>query len=257
MVLYSSFKVSSYFYRENESFGYRNYFAILPIIKNGNNYGTIVIELRSRPLQQSPSFPGLLVDGPVKPDEEFKDYSYAFYNDDKLLNQSGNYVYDLVNTNLKGILNVYVFKTTQIKNDQWFLPFTTYSHLIYKPSERNLIIVSKEENPLFFGVTSMTFFFVVFLMFWAVAILARWLWFRIKILNLKNDRLRWGFRLNSDLLLYKTRIQLSMVIAVVVTLILVGFITFFSISTQYQAQQEKTIRDKITKIAAVSKRALY
>ena len=257
MVLYSSFQVSSYFYRENESFGYQNYFAILPVIKNGNSYGTIVIELRSRPLQESPSFPGLLVDGPVKPDEGFRDYSYAFYNDDKLLNQSGNYVYDLVNTNLKGSLKAFVFKTTKNKNDQWFLHFTTYSHLIYKPSERNLIIVSKEENPLFFGVTSMTFFFVVFLIFGVTAILARWLWYRIKILNLKNNRLRWGFKLNADLLLYKTRIQLSMVIAVVVTLVLVGFITFFSISTQYQTQQEITIRDKITRIAAAFENGPY
>ena len=41
-----------------------------------------------------------------------------------------------------------------------------------------------------------------------------------------------------------------MVIAVVVTLVLVGFITFYSISIQYQTQQDRTIREKITKIAA-------
>ena len=41
-----------------------------------------------------------------------------------------------------------------------------------------------------------------------------------------------------------------MVFAVVITLVVVGFITFYSISTQFQAQQDKTIRDKITRIAS-------
>jgi two-component system nitrogen regulation sensor histidine kinase NtrY len=257
MVLYSSFKVSDYFYRENESFGFQNYFAILPIRQGDKNLGTIVIELKSKPLQSFASFPGLLIDGQINLEDEFKGYSYAYYIDNKLLSQSGNYVYNLVNTDLTGQLKNYVSKTTKGNDKEWYLHFITYSHLIYKPSERNLIVVSKEENLLFFGVTSVTFFFVVFLAFSILIVLLRWLWLRIKILNIKNDRIRWSFRINFDLILYKTRIQFSMVFAVVVTLVLVGFITFFSISTQYQTQQDKTIRDKITRIAAAFETGTY
>jgi len=249
LVLYSSYKVSDYFYRENESFGFLNYFAILPIMQNGDKLGTIVIELKTKPIQISASFPGLLVDGQVDHEDEFKGYSYAFYIDDNLWSQSGNYVYNLTNTDLQGQLKKYVFKTTKSNSSGLYSQFTTYSHLIYKPSERHLIVVSKEKNTLFFGVTSMTFFFVVFLGFSVVFIVIRWLWTRIKIFNINNDRIRWGFKINFDLILYKTRIQFSMVFAVMVTLVLVGFITFFSISAQYETQQDKTIRDKITKIA--------
>ena len=249
MVLYSSNKVSDYFYRENESFGFLSYFAILPVTQNGESLGTIVIELKSKPIQISPSFPGLLVDGEPDNDQAFKGYSYAFYSDDKLLNQSGNFVYDLTNTQLKGEIGKYVFKTTKYTGDEWYMHFTTYSHLIYKPTARTLIVVSKENKPLFFSVASLTFFFVIFLLFAVLAVLCRWLWMRLRILSIKNNRFKWNFKLSPGLVLYKTRIQFSMVFAVVTTLAMVGFITFISISTEYQSQQEKTIRDKVHKIA--------
>jgi two-component system nitrogen regulation sensor histidine kinase NtrY len=249
MVLYSSFKVSDYFYRENDSFGVKNYFAIVPIFQNSLKLGSIVIELKSKPLQSFASFPALLIDGMVNYEDEFKNYSYAFYNDNKLISQSGNYVYNLINSDLKGQLKKYVYKTTKSNRNEWYLRFTNYSHLIYMPSERNLIVVSNEENTLFFAITSITFFFVVFLMFGIAVIFIRWLWLRVKILHLKSNRVGWNFKIDLDLILYKTRIQFSMVFAVVVTLIFVGFITFLSISTQYQTQQDKVIRDKITRIA--------
>jgi len=257
MVLYSSFKVSRFFYLENESFGFQNYFAILPVIKDEKNLGTIVIELKSKPLQSFASFPALLIDGQADPEDEFKDYSYAFYIDNKLLSQSGGYTYDLINTGLKGELNKYVSKTTKSNKNEWYLDFTTYNHLIYKPSDRNLIVVSKEDNLLVFGITSMTFFFVVFLLFSVTMMMIRWLRLRIRILDVNNLGIKWSFKINFDRILYKTRIQFSMVFAVVSTLIVVGFITFFSISTQYQNQTDKAIRDKIKRIATTFESGAY
>lgn len=257
MVLYSSFKVSDYFYRENESFGYQNYFALLPVTQNDRNLGTLVIELKSKPLQAFTAFPGLLAESQDNLEEEFKDYSYAFYNDNRLLTQSGNYIYNLVNTNLKAPLRKYVYKTTLGNGRSWFSRFTTFSHLIYEPTARNLIVVSKEENRLFFAITSITFFFVMFMLFTILVLLIRWLWLRMKILQIKNNRIKWSFGINFGRVLYKTRIQFSMIAAVVATLMFVGFITFFSISTQYEAQQDKMIRDKIHQIAEAFENGPY
>jgi signal transduction histidine kinase len=248
LVVYSSYKVSDFFYRQNETFGYLNYFAILPIVQNGEKLGTIVIDLKSKPSPTPASFPGLF-DAQTDHESEFKGYSYAFYSDDKLSAESGTYIYDLVNKDLKGQLNKYVFKTTKNNRPEWYLRFGTVNHLIYKTSQRNLIVVSKEENTLFFAVTSMTFFFVLFLAFSFLIIITQWLRHRLKIVTVSDNRINWGFKINLDLILYKTRIQFSMVVAVVATLILVGIITYFSISTQYQTQQEKAIREKITQIA--------
>jgi len=257
LVLYSSFKVSDYFYRENESFGFQNYFAILPVIHGGKQLGTLVIELKSKPLQPSGSFPELLVDGHIKSEDEFKDYSYAFYIDNKLLSQKGNYVYTLNNTEFTGNIKKYQLKTTRNNNGEWYESFTNYSHLIYKPSNRNLIIVSKEENPLYSSVTSLTFFFVLLLLFSGIIVTIRWTWLRIRILNINDHEIKWYFRINFDRILYRTRIQFSMIFAVMITLLMVGFITFVSISTQYHAQQDKLIRDKITRIVAAFESGVF
>jgi two-component system nitrogen regulation sensor histidine kinase NtrY len=249
IVLYSSFKVSDYFYRENQSFGFQSYFAVLPVSQNNKSLGTLVIELKSKPLQSLTAFPGLLIDGQENLEAEFKEYSYAFYLDNKLLNQNGDYVYNLKNTDLKAPLKKYTYQSTTDTSDGRFLHFTTYSHLIYKPSARNLIVVSKEKNPLYFSITSLTFFFVTVLIFSALVLLIRWLSFRIRIFKIRNNRIRWAFRVNLDEILYKTRIQFSMIFAVVATLLFVGIITFYSISTHYGVQQDKAIRDKVNQIA--------
>ncbi len=258
MVLYSSYnQVSRYFYRENQSFGFLKYFAILPIIQDGEKLGTIVIRLQTKPIQTTASFPGLLIDGESGENDQSNGYSYAFYIDNHLWNQSGSYSYDLLNTTLTGQTRKYAFKETKYNGDIWFKRFDTYSHLIYKPTARNLIVVSKEENTLFFITAASTFFFVVFMVFSVLVILVRWLWLRIKILTIKNNRISWNFKINLDLVLYKTRIQFSMVFAVVATLVLVGIITFISISAEYQVQQDRTIRDKITKIVTALEDGQY
>ncbi|MBK0380245.1 ATP-binding protein [Mucilaginibacter segetis] len=251
MVLYSSIKVSNYFYRENESFGFQSYFAILPVIDNQKKLGTIVIELKSKPLLYTDTFPELLIDEDIKREDAFKDYSYAFYTDDKLVGQSGSYVYKIINNDFRGKLKKYVFtRTNDVVNSGPFQSFTTYSHLLYKPSERNLIVVTKEKNIVLDYLTSLTFFFVVLLAFSALVILIRLLWIKVKIFNFNNNRINWNFKIGFDKILYKTRIQFSMIFAVVITLILVGFITFISISTQYQQQQDNIIRSKIMQISA-------
>ncbi len=251
MVLFSSFKIkgSEYFYRENSTFGSQNYFALLPIVDKQKDLGVMVVELKSRSIQIADSFPELLIDSKRPQEDAFKDYSYAFYSDNKLMAQHGSFVYNLINTDFKVDTGEYVFTTTNISNPQWYRPFARYSHLVYKATDRNLIVLSKQENAVLYDIASLTFFFVVMLIFSLIIILIRWAWIRIKVLSVTDNRIKWSFRINFDRILYKTRIQFSMVFAVVITLVMVGLITYISIKTQYQNQQDKTIRDKITRIA--------
>ena len=244
----SSYKVSEYFYRENSSFGFQNYFAILPIKKGQQSLGVMVIDLKSKSLQVNQAFPELLVDGSIHEEDPFKNYSYAFYSDNRLMSQHGNYVYNLINTDFKGEFKKSVFTTTGVPNPDWYRPFASYSHLVYRSSDRNLIVLSRQENIVFYDIASLTFFFVVMLLFSIVVIILRWSWIRIKILSITDNRLKWTFKINFDRLLYKTRIQFSMMFAVVITLLAVALITYISISTQYQNQQDKMIRDKVNLI---------
>ncbi len=249
MVFYSSYKVSDYFYRANESFSTLNYFAILPIRRDSTLLGTMVIDLTAKPVMQASTFPELLEDASIKQDNLFKDYSYAFYSDNKLMNKSGPFGYDLVNTTFKGQVKKYTTAVTQPDNTEWYKNLSSFRHLIYMPNKRNMIVVTREQNPVFYDITSLTFFFILLLVFSLIAIAVQWLWLRIKILNVTETTLKWKFRINFDRVLYKTRIQFSIIAAVVITLVFVGFITFFSISQQYTDQQQKMISDKINHIS--------
>lgn len=251
MVVYSSLKVSDYFYRQNDSFGFQRYFAMIPVIDGSTNLGTLVIELKARPLQVSGTFPELLINKNDKPQDEFKDYSFAFYADDKLIDQGGNYVYSVENKEFKGELKKYTIQMSSDMQPGLFDRFTRYSHLLYKPAKRNLILVSKAENTVASVITALTFFFVVILTFSSLVLLIRLLWIKVQILNIANNRIKWNFKISFDKVLYKTRIQFSMIFAVVVTLVLVGIITFISIINQYDSQQDKTIRNKVMQLTSV------
>jgi len=249
LVTFSSYKVSNYFYRVNQVFGSKYYFAILPITGHDTRLGTIVVELRSKSSQPESYFPDLLKNDSIKQDNRFGDYSFAFYDDNQLKAKGGTYDYDIINSTFKGRLNQYTTATTKVNyQTAWYKSFTTYSHLIYEPAEGNLIVVSKEENSVFHTITTLTLFFILLLLFSMLVITIRWLWLRIRILNIYDDHLKWVFKINFDRVLYKTRIQFSIIAAVVITLLLVGFITFISLSTQYDEQQENMIREKISHI---------
>lgn len=254
MVITSSFKLSNYFYRENERFGFQSYFAILPVYSHDANLGTVIVELKSKPIHATSNFPELLIDNQLSPDARFKDYSYAFYSDGRLLNQNGKYNYNVLNNDFKGKLKWYIFKTTKATQEDntksWYQPATKYSHLIYQPSLRKVIVVSQPENSVLDYLASLTFFFVVLLMFSSFIVLFSWLWNRITFVKLTTESIRWNFGLHFEHVLYRTRIQFSMIFAVVFTLALVGVITYVSITAQYREQQDDTISNKVTAIAA-------
>jgi len=256
MVLYSVTKIKNtrYFYKDNSSFGTQRYFAIIPISSNNEQIGTIVVDLQSRQLKNTEPFPELLVEGVPYENKNLKGYSYAYYSDGKLLNQSGKYIYSLANLEFEGKLKTYIYQTTH--DNSTGITGARYSHLVYEPSERKLIVVSKEEDKLFTGITSLTFFFLVFLAFTLLLLGVKHLWDTFKDLK-KTQSLKWDFWYNFDKVLYKTRIQLSMVFAVVITLIIIGILTFLSVSNQYLVQQDDVIRDKITRIAAAFEKTSF
>lgn len=243
LVLKGSVKVSEYFYRKNNTFGFQHYFALLPVQDSLNNLGTLVLELQSKRLDEIGSFPELLVDGKIQDDLELKDYSYAYYNDGRLLNQHGKYVYNLENYEFQGKVKSFVFVNNYEDGHE-------YNHLIYQPNPRKQIVISKEVNSLMTQLASVSFIFLVLLIFSALIYLFQWLWYSLHNYHVSFRNFRWNYLITTNRMLYKTRIQLSMVSAVVITLLITGIITYYNISQQYREQQEVTVLDKVTKISA-------
>ncbi|RYE30379.1 MAG: HAMP domain-containing protein [Sphingobacteriaceae bacterium] len=241
LVYWGSLKVTGtkYFYRVTDTFGLIQYFAIIPVKTDQQLQGILVVDLKSKSLENNQSFPPLLADEKIKQQNSFKNYSYAFYKDNRLLNQNGKYEYNLFNTEFKGKLKNY----TELETTN-----PGFSHLIYQPNERKLIVVSIEDKALREKLSIFIFFFVIFLIFTLLVIAVYWLWSIVKSLNFNH--FTWSLQVAANSLLYRTRIQVSMVSSVVFTLLIIGLVTVITFGNQYRKQQDDLNRDKIKHIAA-------
>ena len=229
---------SDYFYRINNTFGFQKYFGIITILDDKNILGFMVIELISQPYDHNVNFPELLIDGTLKSDEDYTQYSFAFYKDNNLFSQSGKYTYKTVNQ-FPGVLGKVVF-TNEFNPD--------YNHSIFKQDKSKVVVISKERMSYTIRLATLSFFFLVFILFSIVLYCLLWLFN-----NINNQQSGWFkvnryLMINANKILYKTRIQVTIVLAVVATLLIVGWTTFYYIKDEYIGLQEDEIREKVRKI---------
>ncbi len=243
LAVLGSVGVSDYFYQINNTFGFQNYFALFPIKDGEQTLGTLVIELKSKRLDEVGTFPELLVDGKIKENIQLKDYSYAYYGDNRLFNQHGKYIYNLSNTTFSGKVKDIIFVNTDAYNRE-------YSHLIYQANPHKLIVISKEVKSLLTQLASVSFLFLVLLIFIFLVFIIKWLWVSLKNYDIRFRNFRWNYLITTNRMLYKTRIQVTMVSSVVLTLIITGLITYLNISQQYREQQEESILEKVKKVSS-------
>jgi two-component system nitrogen regulation sensor histidine kinase NtrY len=229
---------SNFFYRLNYTFGYQNYFGIIPIFVDYRIMGTLVIDLKSPQYNYNSQLPEILADGRIKAEDDYSSYSFAFYNSGKLINQSGKYTYKLSSIDFKG----------KVGSEEFVTDTMGYTHLVYMPVSSKIIVISKEKVSYVARLATLSFFFLVFILFSITIYALIWL--------LKNIDESWGgwfninrsLMINANKILYKTRIQFSIVLSVVATLLIVGWTTYFYIREEYRKQQENFIKEKIRKV---------
>ena len=241
---------SDFFYRINDTFGTQNYFGIIPIIDKGITLGTLVVELISQPYDYNSRFPELLIDGNIKRDEDYSVYSFAFYKENQLYAQSGKYTYSMINHHFKGVLDKveFVNDSNDQQTEKNLISSPRYSHAVYKADQSKLFIISKEKVPYVIRLATLSFFFLVFILFSIGMYLFVWL-----LNNANQNKVGWFsvnryLMINANKILYKTRIQLSIVLSVVATLLIVGWTTFYYIKNEYLEQQNESMREKIRKV---------
>lgn len=241
-VISGAIKVSDNFYRQGSSFGNFEYFAQFPVYAGEQFLGILLIDMKNRSFSQYSSYPGVLADSRLdkRQTELLSNYSTAFYKDGKLINQSGRYVYPVVDSGYYPLENRQ-FKS--IGNDGGF------AHMTYKPDQRTLIVLGKPEQSSWMQFASVSFFFLVFLLVYLVVYFLIWLAGTLSANDFSLRNLRWSYLILTNRILYSTRIQLFIVFAVVFTLITAGVITYFSVSSQITAQQERTIVQRAWEVA--------
>ncbi|WP_316819675.1 HAMP domain-containing sensor histidine kinase [Pedobacter gandavensis] len=229
---------SNFFYRVNDTFGYQNYFGIIPIFQDNHILGTLVIELKSQQYNYNSQLPDILIDRKNTSEDDYSNYSFAFYSYGRLVNQSGPYTYKLSSLDFKA----------EPRKPQTIRDSLGYTHVVYMPIASKTIVVSKEKVSYVSRLATLSFFFLVFIIFSVTLYALIWV--------LKNIDESWGgwfninrsLMINANKILYKTRIQFSIVLSVVATLVIVGWTTYFYIRDEYRLQQEDYIQDKIRKV---------
>jgi two-component system nitrogen regulation sensor histidine kinase NtrY len=229
---------SKSFYRLNYTFGYQNYFGMIPIFDEDRILGTLVIDLKSPQYNYNSQLPEILVDGKNKGEDDYSNYSFAFYNAGKLVNQSGKYTYKLSSAEFGGRVG-----KAEILNDT-----AGYTHLVYMPGNSKMIVISKTKVSYVVRLATLSFFFLVFIIFSVTLYTLIWL-----LKNLDGSWNGWfninrSLMINANKILYKTRIQFSIVLSVVATLLIVGWTTYFYIRDEYRKQQQEFIKEKIRKV---------
>ena len=210
---------SLYFYSINNASGRIGYLAKLPLLKTDRSkFGTLYMELDGKFISDEIGFPELLLDRNVGLSQELANYSYAKYKRNQLITQYGKYLYS------SNGMDFELQKTT--------FEFTSkdgYNHLLYRPDNHTLIVLSKRDDGLIGKVTYFSYLFAFFSL-----LLLSILFFR----QLSLSKLLESFSL-------KYRIQVLLVLIVLISLALFGGGTIYYIKQQFEIKNRENISEKI------------
>jgi signal transduction histidine kinase len=193
--------------------------------------GTLIVTLTARATQDDSGFPELLLSDKVSGSKELSGYAWAKYQQGKLVNQSGNFNYYLTD----GPYMQYFRHLDGMR----FVSFDDYLHLFYR-YDKNLIIISSPRQGLWVWVTLFSYLFT----FFSIA----WLLFTLGV-RFVREGLHLRFNFNS-------RIQITIVMIVVGTLLLIGLATVTYIIDNYEQAQNNRIREKLNNIRVLAESEL-
>lgn len=199
-----------------------SYLAKIPLYDSeGALQAWIVIGLESTLFPGEIGFPDLLIESDPGPLRKLSGYSFARYMDGKLVGASGEYNYR-INTSLYDD-NLEPFD---------FEDYKGFNHLIHRPDERTLIVVSKEIPSFFDKVTIFSYLFGLF-----------------GLLLLVVTYIQDPSVLNAGLFNHlNVKIQMLAVGIILVALLSFGFATRFYIESQFQEKNYSILSEKIQSV---------
>lgn len=210
----------------DNNYGSVNYIGKIEFIKQNMDLTLskkyIYIELISKIVTQINGFPQLLLDDKITKPADLSGYSYALYKGNKLTVSGGDYTYPLSTTEL-----------LIPKLDFDFNDLNEYNHLYYKTLSGKLVIISKKNTTLqqfFSPFAYMLIYFTLILFFY---ILYRYLF-------IKDSQ---TFQFN-----FKTRIQLSILLILLVSLVVIGLGINNYVITQFNKKNKTNLQEKANSI---------
>ncbi len=210
------------FYFLKNPFGHFSYISAMSysdsILKDETN---LFIQLDSRQANEGLGYPELLLDERFSHHKLRSGYSYARYYKNKLVSESGSYSY-----------NFNPLEYLKQDREYTFIKFDGYEHVFYKPDKDNLIIVSKPSVGIFNLLVAFSYLFI----FYFIGI-------NILLIAIGSKLIKFG--INKD---FKSRIRLSIIGVLILSLFSVGTITTYFILKQYKNKNRENISEKLQSV---------
>ncbi|NLA24631.1 MAG: YfhO family protein, partial [Bacteroidales bacterium] len=189
--------IGSKFYFLEKHNGLISYFGYFKFLSDEQNETQLFIELNSKLFSEGLGYPELLLDKTYAPKKTMKNYSYAKYNNKKLIVKKGEYEYPYK----------YFFENN--KSDFDIANLKDYSHLAYRPDSENIIIMSVEDKGIQRNLISLSYlFFICFALF--------------GIYHISSNLLKKDYAYIRSL---KNRIQFSILIIIIISILIIGAIS--------------------------------
>ncbi|MGE5425118.1 MAG: ATP-binding protein [Syntrophothermus sp.] len=210
--------ISRDFYFLDYGYGFKNYLFIFPYEAGANDSLKAYFELSSKLVLKDLGYPELLLDKRQIQFPDLSGYSYAFYRQGRLVNRVGNFHYSM---------NLAVYPETG-KESQKFFSAQGLNHYRFNIDENRTLIISKKENNFFDKISPFSY---LFLLFGLIAIL-----FYVIISFPSIFRSDW-FSLGA-------RLQLTMSLVLVTSLIIIGllmmvYINRFNVQKNYDSLSDR------------------
>ena len=205
---------------KNES-GKISYLAKLPLYKNAKHpvkFVTLYLELDAKFISEEIGFPELLLDRNIGLSQELNNYSYAKYKHNQLVNQYGKFQYSLSWTD-----------SDLSKNNSMFFDLDDFNHLVFKPDNETIIVLSKRNDGLIGEVTTFSYLFAFFSLLLLLVLFIR----QVSLGHLFEN------------FSFKYRIQVLLVLIVLISLALFGGGTIYYINEQFEMKNRENISEKI------------
>ncbi len=211
----------NYYYLDNKNgsisyLGYVNY-----VSEVDSTEIMLFIQLGSKLLIQELGYPELLLDNKLKKTSQFNEYSTAKFKNGLLVTKSGTFSYDLTLENFP------------IGNKEYeFFEQDGYEHVAYNVDESNTLILSKPGIHFIDLLVSFSYIFVFFNILVVIALLIFYI-----------PDIAKGIHLD-----FKTKLQISMFVVLLFSILLVGGGTIYYNIQQYEEKHQRTITEKIQSV---------
>lgn len=210
---------TNFYYLENHT-GRISYFGYYTYPDDGNSLLQLFVELNIKVFSEGLGYPELLLDKKFAVKKTLKEYSYAKYNDGALILKKGDYEYPMKVKKRSG------------KDDYRVIVEDSYSHLYYYSGDDNLVVLSIPEAGFKGHFVSFSYlFFVVFLLF---SVFRLFVYFRDRKFIDTNS--------------LKNRIQFSIVSIILISILVIGFISVYFIVDGYTEKHNQMLRDKLQSV---------